>query len=151
MSHTTTFYNEVVAQKAMHYGQVNEQLYVGSCPRQLSHIANDMQKELGITAVLNLQVTKDIERHSWEIIGPDTIIADRKDNDLDAVDSLRRTYEERNMLFIWIPITDFSSTGRELMSPQAALVLKTMLDKGHRIYVHCNAGKSKRSLKSIEG
>ena len=135
----------------MHYGQVNEQLYVGSCPRQLSHIANDMQKELGITAVINLQVTKDIERNCLEIIGPDTVKADRDENNLDAADALRRTYEERNMLFIWMPITDFSSTGRELMSPQAALVLKTMLDKGHRIYVHCNAGTSRRSLKSIQG
>jgi len=26
------------------------------------------------------------------------------------------------------------------MSPQATLVLKTVLEKGHKVYVHCNAG-----------
>jgi atypical dual specificity phosphatase len=110
-----------------------------------------MQKELGITAVLNLQVTKDIERHCLGIIGPDAVKCDRDEYSLDAVNAMRKAYEENNILFIWIPITDFSSNGRELMSPQAAIVLKTMLDKGHRIYVHCNAGTSKRSLKSLQG
>ena len=125
----------------MHYGKVNDQLYVGSCPRQLSHIAGEMQSELGITAVVNLQMTSDIEGNCLDIIGQDALKADRNECDLDAVDSLRRVYEQNKILFIWIPIPDFSSTGRELMSPQAALVLKTMLDKGHRIYVHCNAGR----------
>lgn len=126
----------------MHFGRVNEHLYVGSCPRTLEHINNVLAKELNVTAVLNLQVKKDIERNCQAILGDDHVPEPNNEFDLASVDILRKAYEQAGVLFLWVPITDMSSTGRELMSPQAALVLKTLIDKGHRVYVHCNAGKS---------
>jgi len=124
----------------MHYGRVNDKLYVGSCPRTLAHIEKELGQELGVTAVVNLQVVKDIERHCKKILGDDHVPAVNNEYDLRSVDILSKAYEKAGILFLWIPITDFSSTGRELMSPQATLVLKTLLEKGHRVYVHCNAG-----------
>lgn len=139
--HTSNFYDELVANQVMHYGRVNENLYVGSCPRTLAHIENELGKELGVTAVLNLQVKKDIERNCQSILGNRHVPEPNNEYDLASVDILRKAYEQAGILFLWVPITDMSSTGRELMSPQAALVLKTLLEKGHRVYVHCNAGK----------
>ncbi len=139
-THTTNFYNEIVANRIMHYGRVNDKLYVGSCPRTLKHIENELGKELNITAVLNLQVIKDIERNCKSILGDNHVPEPNNEYDLASVDILRKAYEQAGILFLWIPITDFSSTGRELMSPQATLVLKNLLQKGHRVYVHCNAG-----------
>jgi len=130
----------MVADKIMHYDRVNDKLYVGSCPRTLKHIENDLGKELGITAILNLQVVKDIERNCQAILGDRHVPEPNNEYDLGSVDILRKTYEQAGILFLWVPITDFSSTGRELMSPQATLVLKTLLEKGHKVYVHCNAG-----------
>lgn len=125
----------------MHYGRVNDNLYVGSCPRLLTHIEDELKNTLGVTAVLNLQVVQDIERNSRAIIGDEHAPEPNNEYDLASVDILRKAYEQAGILFLWVPITDFSSTGRELMSPQATLVLKTILEKGHRVYVHCNAGK----------
>jgi atypical dual specificity phosphatase len=124
----------------MHYGCVNDKLYVGSCPRLLTHIENELGKELGITAVLNLQVVKDIERNCKRILGDNHVPEPNNEYDLASVDILRKAYEQAGILFLWVPITDLSSTGRELMLPQATLVLKTVLEKGHKVYVHCNAG-----------
>ena len=145
--HTTRFYDEVVAHQLIHYGCVNDQLYVGSCPRILSHITDELKVKLGITAVINMQVLNDIERNCVAIVGEEKIKKDRNDTDLEVVEALRTAYEQADILFMWLPTTDFSTTGRELMSPQAALVLKTMLEKGHRVYVHCNAGES--NLRSV--
>ena len=139
--HTSNFYDEIVTNQVMHYGRVNENLYVGSCPRTLVHIENELGKELGVTAVLNLQVVKDIERNCKSILGNRHVPEPNNEYDLASVDILRKAYEQAGILFLWVPITDLSSTGRELMSPQSALVLKTLLEKGHRVYVHCNAGK----------
>ncbi len=147
--HTFNFYDEVVANQIMHYGCVNEKLYVGSCPRTLEHIENELGKELGITAVLSLQVQNDIEQNCKAILGDDHVPAANKEYDLASVDILRKAYDQAGILFLWVPITDFSSIGKELMSPQATLVLKTVLEKGHKVYVHCNAGKEKLSRKNI--
>jgi len=136
----------MVANKIMHYGRVNDKLYVGSCPRTLAHIENELGKELSITAILNLQVIKDIERNCKDILGDKHVPDSNNEYDLASVDKLRKAYEQAGILFLWVPITDFSSTGRELMSPQATLVLKTLLDKGHRVYVHCNAGMSNEKM-----
>lgn len=139
-SHTGRFYNEIASHQLLHCGRVNDQLYVGTCPRLLSHITDELAKKLGITAVINLQVMADIERNCVAIYGAEKQKKERNEYDLEIVETMKRIYEQSNILFIWMPITDFSSIGREMMSPQAALVLKTMLEKGHRVYVHCNAG-----------
>ena len=138
--HTGNFYSEIVTHKIMHYSCVNGKLYVGSCPRLPTHIENELRQTLGITAVINLQVVKDIERNCQEILGVNYKSETNNEYDLSPVDILRKVYEKSGMLLMWIPITDFSSIGRELMSPQATLVLKTLLEKGHKVYVHCNAG-----------
>ncbi|CAF4632956.1 unnamed protein product [Rotaria sp. Silwood1] len=149
-THTSNFYNEVVTHKIMHYGRVSDNLYVGSCPRLLTHIENELGRSLGITAVLNLQVVKDIERNCQGILGDNHVPEPNNEFDLASVDILRKAYEQAGLLFLWVPITDLSSTGRELMSPQATLVLKTILDKGHKVYVHCNAGMLNNELKIFD-
>jgi protein-tyrosine phosphatase len=87
---------------------------------------------------------KDIERNCRGIIGDNDKPQPNNEFDLSSVDILRKAYEKAGIIFLWMPITDFSTTGRELMSPQAALVLKRVLEKGHQVYVHCNAGMYER-------
>jgi len=143
ISHTMNFYGEIVSNELMHYGRVNDKIIVGSCPRILDHIEKELKQELNVTAVLNLQVKKDIERNCKSILGDKHVPEPNNEFDLASVDILRKAYEQAGILFLWVPIIDMSSTGRELMLPQSALVLRSLLDKGHRVYVHCNAGKNK--------
>ena len=138
--YTGDFYKEVVAHQILHCGRVNDSLYVGSCPRSSEHISTDLGERLGITAVINLQELIDMEEHCQDIIKSDTTQQSKGPTDLNTILAVRSAYEKANILLIWMPIRDYSSVGRELMSPQATVVLKALLDKGHRVYVHCNAG-----------
>ena len=81
-----------------------------------------------------------MEVHCQDIITSGTTQPSKDQTDLDTILSVRSAYEQANIVLIWMPIRDFSSVGRELTSPQATVVLKALLDKGHRVYVHCNAG-----------
>ena len=140
--YTGEFYKEVVAHQIIHCGRVNDSLYVGSCPRSLEHISTDMGKRLGITAVINLQELIDMKEHCQDIIKNGSTQPSKHQTDLNTILAVRAAYEQANILLIWMPIRDYSSVGRELMSPQATVVLKALLDKGHRVYVHCSAGSS---------
>ncbi|CAF1614878.1 unnamed protein product, partial [Didymodactylos carnosus] len=147
-SHTTRFYNEIVDKLVLHHSKVNDNLYVGSCPRLIEHIEY-MKNQLNITAVVNLQVISDIENNCKQIIAHrqpqplgtlKTVVIQDKAYDVSSVHELKLVYDQHQIIFTWLPTVDMSTIGRLLTFPQAVLVLKNLLVNKHRVYVHCNAG-----------
>ncbi|KAB0366304.1 hypothetical protein FD754_010460 [Muntiacus muntjak] len=106
-------------------------IWLGSCPRQVEHVTIKLKHELGVTAVMNFQTEWDIVQNSSgcnrypEPMTPDTMI---------------KLYKEEGLAYIWMPTPDMSTEGRVQMLPQAVCLLHALLEKGHTVYVHCNAG-----------
>ncbi|XP_045860314.1 laforin isoform X2 [Meles meles] len=131
MKHTTDFYFNIAGHQAMHYSRILPNIWLGSCPRQVEHITIKLKHELGITAVMNFQTEWDIIQNSSgcnrypEPMTPDTMI---------------KLYREEGLVYIWMPTPDMSTEGRVQMLPQAVCLLHALLENGHTVYVHCNAG-----------
>ncbi|CAN9493236.1 unnamed protein product [Ophioblennius macclurei] len=132
MRHTTNFYFGVAAQRAMHFSRVLRRVWLGSCPRQVEHVTVKMKQELGVTAVMNFQTEWDVvnnshgcRRDAEETMTPETM------TDL---------YKDCGLAYVWMPTPDMSTEGRIKMLPQAVFLLHGLLENGHTVYVHCNAG-----------
>ncbi|XP_076408870.1 laforin isoform X1 [Peromyscus maniculatus bairdii] len=112
-------------------GRILPNVWLGSCPRQLEHVTIKLKHELGITAVMNFQTEWDIIQNSSgcnrypEPMTPDTMM---------------KLYKEEGLAYIWMPTPDMSTEGRVQMLPQAVCLLHALLENGHTVYVHCNAG-----------
>jgi len=131
-SHTTRFYNSVKERNDMHYNRVSDNLWVGSCPRSRRHIEK-LRDELKVTCLLNFQTHEDAKNNfpdpehfpEWDKRTPQVIY------DL---------FKEYSLAYVWIPTTDMSTQDRANMLPQAAFILGALIQNGHAVYVHCNAG-----------
>lgn len=132
MKHTTDFYFSVAGQKAIHFSRVLPRIWLGSCPRQVEHVTIKMKHELGITAVMNFQTESDVVNNSHGC---------RRDPEQPMTpETMMRLYKDTGLAYVWIPTPDMSTEGRVRMLPQAVLLLHALLENGHTVYVHCNAG-----------
>jgi len=107
----------------MRVTRILDNLYVGSCPTSQSEVQE--LKDLGITAVLNLQTDEDI---SWRGV-------DRE--------SLTVAYRACRITEVRHPIRDFDYEHLRLQLPEAVGELRHLLKRGHRVYVHCTAGMNR--------
>ncbi|KAE8286828.1 Laforin [Larimichthys crocea] len=132
MKHTTSFYFSVAGQKAIHFSRVLPRVWLGSCPRQVEHVTIKMKYELGITAVMNFQTEWDVVNNS----------SGCRRNNLEAMtqETMMHLYKDYGLVYVWIPTPDMSTEGRIRMLPQAVFLLHGLLENGHTVYVHCNAG-----------
>lgn len=126
--HTARFYNSVKDDGRMHYSRILPNLYVGSCPRQLLHV-HQLKDELGVTAIFNLQTSDDIR-----VNFPDPLSGTR------TPEAVSQLYESTGFRYVWMPTEDMSDVCRKLIVAQCALILDALLQNGHSVYVHCNAG-----------
>lgn len=126
--HTTRFYNLVRAEGRIHYSRILPNLYVGSCPRQLKHIRH-LKQDLKVTAIFNLQTADDIRANF-----PDPLSSTR------SPEAVGQLYESAGLRYVWMPTEDMSDACRKLAVAQCALILSALLQNGHSVYVHCNAG-----------
>ncbi|XP_005043823.1 PREDICTED: laforin isoform X2 [Ficedula albicollis] len=131
MKHTTDFYFNIAGHQAIHYSRILPNIWLGSCPRQLEHVTIKLKHELGVTAVMNFQTESDIVQNSWgcnrypEPMSPEILM---------------KLYKEEGLAYVWLPTADMSTEGRVQMLPQAVCLLHGLLQNGHTVYVHCNAG-----------
>ncbi|XP_064412025.1 laforin isoform X2 [Latimeria chalumnae] len=131
MKHTTDFYFHIAGHQAIHYSRILPQIWLGSCPRHLEHVTVKLKHELEVTAVMNFQTEWDIVQNSWgcnrkmEPVTPETMM---------------ELYRDTGLAYVWIPTPDMSTEGRVRMLPQAVYLLHGLLETGHTVYVHCNAG-----------
>lgn len=141
MKHTTDFYFNIAGHQAIHYSRILPNIWLGSCPRQLEHITIKLKHELGVTAVMNFQTEWDIVQNSWgcnrypEPMSPEILM---------------KLYKEEGLAYVWMPTPDMSTEGRIQMLPQAVCLLHALLENGHTVYVHCNAGVG-RSTAAVSG
>ncbi|XP_009893842.1 PREDICTED: laforin [Charadrius vociferus] len=141
MKHTTDFYFNIAGHQAMHYSRILPNIWLGSCPRQLEHVTVKLKHELGVTAVMNFQTEWDIVQNSWgcnrypEPMSPEILM---------------KLYKEEGLAYVWMPTPDMSTEGRIQMLPQAVCLLHGLLENGHTVYVHCNAGVG-RSTAAVSG
>ncbi|XP_072299000.1 laforin [Eucyclogobius newberryi] len=132
MKHTTNFYFSVAGQMAMHFSRILPRVWLGSCPRQVEHVTIRMKHELGITAVMNFQTESDVVNNSHGC---------RRRPDVPmSPETMMQLYKDTGLAYVWIPTPDMSTEGRVRMLPQAVLLLHGLLENGHTVYVHCNAG-----------
>ncbi|KAI1897628.1 hypothetical protein AGOR_G00085220 [Albula goreensis] len=132
MKHTTNFYFSVAGHHAMHFSRVLPRVWLGSCPRQVEHVTVKMKHELGITAVLNFQT-------EWDVVNNSHGCRRNLAEDM-TPETMANLYRDCGLAYVWIPTPDMSTEGRARMLPQAVFLLHGLLDNGHTVYVHCNAG-----------
>ncbi|XP_041831840.1 laforin isoform X1 [Melanotaenia boesemani] len=132
MRHTTNFYFRVAGQKAIHCSRVLPRVWLGSCPRQVEHVTIKMKHELGITAVMNFQTEWDVVNNSHG--------CRRNPEETMTPETMMHLYKDCGLSYVWIPTPDMSTEGRIRMLPQAVFLLHGLLENGHTVYVHCNAG-----------
>uniref|UniRef100_A0A8D0EDR5 EPM2A glucan phosphatase, laforin n=1 Tax=Salvator merianae TaxID=96440 RepID=A0A8D0EDR5_SALMN len=131
MKHTTDFYFNIAGHQAIHYSRILPNLWLGSCPRQVEHVTVKLKHELGVTAIMNFQTEWDVVQNSWgcnrypEPMSPEVLM---------------KLYKEEGLAYVWMPTPDMSTEGRVQMLPQAVCLLHALLENGHTVYVHCNAG-----------
>merc|ERR1719215_182200 len=59
-------------------------------------------------------------------------------------------YEAAGIEYVWMPTEDMSTAARTAMLPHASFVMAGFLRRGHKVYVHCNAGVG-RSVAAVCG
>lgn len=132
MKHTTNFYFSIAGQQAMHFSQVLPRVWLGSCPRRVEHVTLKLKQELGVTAVMNFQTEWDVINNSHGC---------RRDLSQPMTpETMMHLYRDSGLSYIWMPTQDMSTEGRIQMLPQAVFLLFGLLENGHSVYVHCNAG-----------
>ncbi|XP_014061065.2 laforin [Salmo salar] len=132
MKHTTDFYLGVAGQQAMHFNRVLPRVFLGSCPRQVEHVTLKLKEELGVTAVMNFQTEGDMVNNSSGC---------RRDPGQEMTpETMMHLYRDCGLAYVWIPTPDMSTEGRTRVLPQAVFLLHGLLENGHTVYVHCNAG-----------
>ncbi|TNM94676.1 hypothetical protein fugu_017435 [Takifugu bimaculatus] len=112
--------------------RVLPRVWLGSCPRQVEHVTIKMKHELGITAVMNFQT-------EWDVVNNSSGCA-RSGAEPMTPEVMMDLYRESGLAYVWIPTPDMSTEGRIRMLPQAVFLLYGLLENGHTVYVHCNAG-----------
>eukprot|EP00897_Mesotaenium_endlicherianum_P009222 jgi/Mesen1/8328/ME000046S07717 len=105
----------------MDYTMVMPQLYIGSCLQTPADVGV-LTRELGLTAVLNLQLANDAT--NW---GIDT-------------DAIARVAKEEGLLFVNLPIKSFEPNELRMKLPMAMGTLHRLLRRGHHCYVASTAG-----------
>jgi protein-tyrosine phosphatase len=105
----------------MHVDNITPQILVGACPRSRADI-DQLQAGFGVTAVLNLQTEEDL-RH-WSIDWPD----------------LEAHYGHTGIVVRRTPVRDFDPASLRENLPHCVNQLQALVQAGHTVYVHCNAG-----------
>ena len=106
---------------SMDLDQTSPRLFVGSCPRTNEDV-DRLNHEVGITAVLNVQVEEDFVY--WKI-----------DWNL-----LVTHYRKLNIAVRRVPVPDFCPAALRRSLPECVEALDELLHEGHTVYVHCSAG-----------
>jgi len=113
----------------MDYTQILENLYVGSFPRTAEDV--DTLKDVGITAVLNLQ-TDDDEAY-WNI----------------DWQSLENHYQSLTIQVGRVPVRDFDPIDLHEKLPACVNTLADLISGGQTVYLHCTAGAGRSPTVAI--
>ena len=104
----------------INFNQIEDSIFIGSAPQNDLDVAR--LAKMGITAVVSLQSDHDLTAHriDWE--------------------ELQRDYQNNNIDIQRFPIIDFDEVDLGNRLPEPIRALASLIDAGHKVYVHCNAG-----------
>ncbi|MBN1852892.1 MAG: dual specificity protein phosphatase family protein [Pirellulales bacterium] len=105
----------------MNYNQISPDIYVGGCPCTPSDI-ECLQRETGVTAVLNVQTDED-----FLSCGIDWAKMDAH-------------YQKLEIAIRRVPVRDFDREDLRMRLPVCVEALDALLKQGGPVYVHCTAG-----------
>ena len=105
----------------MDASQILPNLLVGSYPASPADI-DRLQREFGVTAVLNLQTDDDLA--AWDV----------------PWHRLEAYYQRAGVAVLRMPVWDFDPDDLRRKLPQCVKALDKLLRQGHTVYVHCNMG-----------
>jgi protein-tyrosine phosphatase len=105
----------------MYYSQILPNLQLGSCLRSPNDV-DDLKRNLGITAVLNLQTDEDFRY--WEINWP----------------ALLDRFLSCSILVRRVQVRDFDTEDLRDKLAECVRGLQELLDADHIVYLHCTAG-----------
>ena len=114
----------------IHYNQILPELYVGTYPQDPMDIQL-LKNRSRVTAVLNLQSDEDFEER--EIDWP----------------ALEAVYQNLSIEVRRVPMRDFDHDDQAEKLAEAVEVLAALLDAGHTVYLHCNAGMGRSPLTAM--
>jgi len=105
----------------INFNRIEEDIFVGSAPRNPIDVKR-LHSQLKVTAILSLQTDSDFKNYQIDF------------------DELSNEYENAEMQFYRFPITDFDAVDMSKKLVEPVQMLASLIDQGHRVYVHCNAG-----------
>lgn len=111
----------------LNWGEVREDIVIGSCPITLADI-DRIQEIVRATAILSVQT--DECRARFNI----------------SHEQHQRYGEQIGLLMVNAPMRDFDPPDQRLQLPRAVTALTRLLADGHRVYVHCTAGINRSPL-----
>jgi len=109
---------------------LKEKLYVGPYPQKLVDVKY-LKEKAGIEAILNLQTARDFKQRSIDIKETQSWI------------------EGEGISFTYFPINDFDPLDLADKLLKAAGILKNLIDKYKRVYVHCTAGMGRAASVAV--
>jgi len=128
--HSSVFAAKVLQSKSFYATQVTDQLWVGSCPRRIEHVSGAL-RQIGVTVVLNLQELADIKKHC-------PIETTNDENNASLL--LEQIYQASDIQMVFLPTRDMSPSPKRHSMVPSALILASLINNGHIVYVHCNCG-----------
>lgn len=105
----------------MQLDRILANIVVGSCPRSLDDITL-LKTDFGVTAVLSLQTDDDLRY--WGLDWP----------------HLENAYRAAGIIVRRAPVRDFDLASLRENLPRCVDELRALIQAGHAVYVHCNAG-----------
>lgn len=103
------------------YDAILDELIVGTYPQDGDDV-DELRKQCGITAVLNLQTDNDMQAWGLDWAG------------------VSLHYEQCDMELARVPIRDFDPIDLRKKLAGGVGALDRLISGGHRVYVHCTAG-----------
>lgn len=114
----------------MDSAQLLDHLFLGSRPETIADI-DRLRRDLGITAVLNLQT----------------------DDDMRAVNldwkPLEAHYRDLSIKLCRVPVRDFDPVDLREKLPECVRVLEQLLGTSHSVYLHCTLGATRSPTVAI--
>ena len=114
-----------------HFTDLDDQLAVGSCPTGISTI-EALARQAGIQAVVNLQSDADLQTRGLDW------------------GQMWMAYTQLGIKTTRVPVIDFDKADLERNLTAAVDAVIKHVDKGRKVYVHCNAGLN-RSPSTVIG
>jgi protein-tyrosine phosphatase len=112
------------------YNRIQPWLLVGAFLESTDEVKM-LQRQEGVSAVLNLQTEEDLEEVSFFDEHPEAL------------------YGDSGVKVCRLPVRDFDEQHLQQRLPECVAALRRLIDQGHTVYLHCTAGVNRSPTVAI--